>query len=375
MPTLFLSVCLLLNACLGESEQKQLISRGFKENVRGMLISDTLSSDIVSNNPEEPLYAIIQEEQLNEKNISLPSDADSKMILTALFPGRVYHERHPFDKSRTLELVRWSSNTQATLRSEYVYYPEASDTLPFTDGTTSLTLMDSIITDTSGRWRFFFFFHSPEITPTFCGRYSGSPTGVAVFRENDQEWRLVTKELVLGSFGSFSTPVLPQIERVNDGHFLFSFKYTNGGPGGVYTGINQIFSFYDDEVMEVLREDWISMSNVDYGSMSTVCSLQSNSDHRFKRFFFVETSGEIRGDQVAEPDEIRSVFSTSPPLFREGLEMSLTSGKRMTFVRTRVFEVRKNQFQLVDEDVNYQLIKDWEEEKITSSSSAVLSLW
>ncbi|HBS86881.1 MAG: hypothetical protein A2W91_12685 [Bacteroidetes bacterium GWF2_38_335] len=272
-------------------------------------------------------------------DVSVPIDACGDSLLHVLFPGK-FHKEISFSDD-TISMIYWLCHECKPVLSVYDYMPDFSEYVPDSAWNTTVELFDTLIISETGHFRFFFFYQTTEMFPEFCGRFRGANIGAALFKEENGRWKLKNFNPVLGSFGSFGRPPAPQIIKTGN-NFIFFLTYANGGAGGVYTGITNVFLVKNDTFFNIHKEDFVSLFNTEYGEWFTNITSEKENEISFV------TTGIFNGGFTDSENETEFILQFAPEELKEKLQSARKEGTKLNFTLKRTFYIFNEYLKLID---------------------------
>ncbi len=102
----------------------------------------------------------------------------------------------------------------------------------------------------------------------FVGRFSGGLMGYALFEEKEEASVLLDLNRNVGIYGNYHHPFEPEIRIVNDELFLI-YDFSNGGAGGPFTKIMDVYYFTENKLRHILAEDFLMLYSTQVGEWDT----------------------------------------------------------------------------------------------------------
>lgn len=250
-------------------------------------------------------------------------EADS--VLKQIFPG-IYNDTEGPNGI-------WWTCAQCP-RTEIVYHyftePEKMGWFPDSNFNTTATWADDTLYLGEKTYRLLTFFHTNQPEIEFVSRFEGAPTGVALFKQEGNKYILENFDPMLGSYGSFKTPVAPGYHRVGKNIFLLNFNYGNGGPGARYTDVAELFLPLKGGFKKVLFERYLSCSNTDMGEWETKITAADTLNESGPCDLIFTTTGWANGasmDQEEGDDDMYYFRNLSPEIELKAIQAKNSKAK------------------------------------------------
>lgn len=223
----------------------------------------------------------------------------------------------------------------------YNYFIEPDPQGWFPDSTLNITLgMDPDSVELPGKTlRLINFFHINEAEMDFTGRFAGVPTGAALFRQEGKRFVLESFAPVLGTFGSFHTPVSPIIHIAGKRHILLEYTYTNGGAGSEFTAITELFMPAGKKINKVLSDRFIFCTNTQMGEWSSVIHPADSLAEGNPADLVIVTTGWVDGKFIDESDDEDDLhyFDTASAELKNRAAQAKNTKEKFNFRLTRIF--------------------------------------
>lgn len=207
-------------------------------------------------------------------------------------------------------------------------------------------------------YRFISFVTYPdEFSLMFCGRFSGGVMGYALFEVNDNTSRLISLDYSVGIYGNYHKPKEPEL-RIAFGNLFFIYQVTNGGAGGPYTSLNDVFQFDGKNVSKIESQSFLTLFNNGIGDWKTQYQFFQDSITDKVGIKFI-TTGYFIGNGGNSEDYYPYIYYGAPEEFMKKMRKSEKELSQFTFVYERCF-IKKNEKYSKQERIKFKkLVGEW----------------
>ncbi len=288
-----------------------------------------------------PAVKDLHREKLHPGIVIVPEPFDAFYALHQLFPGNASTESS-FSGDDTFQVVWWICEECETISYQYAFWTEYDEeersVFPDSSWNTTVLLGEEHFLLDGTEYVALLFYHMTMIVPEFSGRFSGGPTGMALFKNGGKDYVLENFIALAGEYGTYSFPVYPEFLVAGKRNILLDFTFANGGAGSDYVSVKELFAPSGETFTRVLREEFLSCSNTHRGEWDSELSiLDSNSATGYSDVRIV-TSGEFDGTGFeVDSDDYRWVFETAPIEFLEVANLAIRDQSAFSFVLTRTY--------------------------------------
>jgi hypothetical protein len=303
----------------------------------------------------------IGRKRLHPGKVKVPQPFDAYTALLHLFPGTACTDTNYFG-SDTFQLVWWICEECEQISYQYAYWADdledEKSTFPDTSWNTTVVLGEETILIDSTEYIAMIFYHTTMTVPEFSGRFSGAPTGIALFRKRETDYVLENFTAVAGEYGNYSQPDYPNFMIAGKNNLLVDFTVENGGAGSDYVSVKELFVPYNGTFKKVLREEFLSCGNTHRGEWeSELRVLDSNSSVGHSDLRIV-TSGEFNGSGFeVGSDDYTWVFDKAPKEFLKVANAAIRDQSAFSFVLTRTYVFEDGRYRLNEVDMKFKKIR------------------
>lgn len=295
---------------------------------------------------EQPIAVEIGRKKLHPGVLRLPAPFVEDSALHKIFPGKYTKVTDDMDDEH--QVVWWKCTG---CKSEPLYYnyflePELESYFPDSSFNTSLSLGHDEIELDGKKALLFYFYHTNGYYPDFTGRFTGCPTGMALFMKEGSEYVLRDFNAALGTYGSFRTPIRPKIITTANGKLLIDLTYGNGGAGAEYTSIKEIFVAENGTFRKVFSDRFLDCFNTCMGEWSHVVEPLEKSTANGPVDLQIVTAGTVDGSCV-DDDNIH-YFEVAPKELMEKVASIKGKKEKIEFRVERVFRYTGNEYKCVE---------------------------
>jgi len=198
----------------------------------------------------------------------LPLHFSNEQFLSGIFGNKIVYV---FDQEYTdsIPISWWTCKNCKVDSIPYFGSNELGDVFPSKEINTSFVDADYSFSLGKRKFRFISFVSYPnEFAVSFCGRFSGGVMGYALFEETETASKLMDLNYNVGMFGNYNQPKGPEL-RIAFDQLILIYECTNGGAGGPYSSINQIWQLVGNEFIKLTEEDFLTLNNTGIGEWET----------------------------------------------------------------------------------------------------------
>lgn len=285
-----------------------------------------------------------------------PFRADS--VLHQLFPGN-YQRMATLDEKDSLDVIWWLCRDCELTPYVYAFWTDPDEHYYFPDSAwnTTLLLQEKHVTIGRDAYVALSFFHTQETVPEFCGRFSGAPTGMALFVHQGSTYTLTNFAAVLNSYGSFGRPIYPEILRAGDDTFIVDMTTYNGGAGGAYTEVKEVYIPSGRGFNRVLRETFLSCVNTHEGEWRTSVHLSDTLAATGYSDLQLITTGDFYGSGFYGDTLDDWLFADAPDAFKSKAYQAIEDSTCFSFELFRTYHFKRNAYFLVSSTMRTKAIE------------------
>lgn len=349
MKFLALVFCVLLLSCetdtvLTEKVRDMSIKSSHFASFSAIALQITLYEEYI-----EPHAFELNRKTLHPGKIKIKSPFVPDSALHTLFPGNYQLEPNYFGDD-TFKIIWWLCQDCERIQYDYAYWndpdPEYRSTFPDSSWNTTLLLGHENFNFGSTEYTVLLFFHTTMITPEFCGRFSGAPIGIALFKRNSDHYLLENFIAVAGEYGTYSRPDYPEILVAGNKKLLFDFSMRNGGAGSDYTGIKELFIPYKNTFKKVLREDFLECDNTARGTWSTTMRVLDSTQTTYSNLEMI-TTGIFHGAEFSIDGDYSYIYEDAPEVFLKRAKSAIQDSSSFCFSLRRVYAFKHDEYRLI----------------------------
>lgn len=318
--------------------------------------NDSLTTQATTNDtsitPDDYPTAIeIGRKKLHPGRIELNAPFVGDSALKVIFPGK-YTETEGNDE--IYHVVWWKCDACERIPLHYNYFiePESLGNFPDSGFNTSLVLGQQKLVLNNEDYELLFFFHTENFAPEFNGRFMGAPTGAALFKKKNNRYIMENFSAVLGCYGSFSTPILPDVFRVNQNMVLIDFTYSNGGAGSEYTAVKEIFLPENGGFKKVFFDRFLYCSNTCMGEWSSEMEATDSLTTNGLSDLVIKTEGYADGGCME--DYQLHYFDTSTDELKAKVKLAMEKKEKFNFIVTRTFHYNGKEYVRTDSKTDFK---------------------
>lgn len=198
----------------------------------------------------------------------LPLHFSNEQFLSGIFGNKI---DYAFDQeySDSIPISWWTCKNCIPDSIPYFSFTDWGDVFPGKEINTSFVDADYSFSFGKRKLRFISFVSYPnEFAVSFCGRFSGGVMGYALFEETETESKLLDLNYKVGMFGNYNQPKGPELRIAYD-QLILIYQCTNGGAGGPYSSISQIWQLVGNEFIKLTEEKFLTLNNTGIGEWET----------------------------------------------------------------------------------------------------------
>lgn len=358
MKFLSLTFCLLVLACEINTSVNQQAEYVFKPARRFICSLTTPIMEVVDEVYIEPEAFELNRKTLHPGKIKIKSPFIPDSALHALFPGNYRLEPNEYGED-TFKVIWWLCKDCERIQYDYAFWnnpdPEYRSTFPDSSWNTTLLLGYENFIFGSTEYNVLLFFHTTLIAPEFCGRFSGAPIGIGLFRRISDDYLLENFIAIAGEYGTYSRPDYPDVLVAGNKKLLFDFSMRNGGAGSDYTGVKELFIPYKNSFKKVLREDFLECDNTARGTWSTCMRVLDSTQTNYSNLEMI-TTGVFHGAEFSIDGDYDWIYEDAPEVFLRRAKRAIQDSISFSFYLSRIYAFKDNAYRLIQSHLEDSVI-------------------
>lgn len=243
----------------------------------------------------------------DQVGLELPKDFKRYELLPKLFSNRLTYLVND-DETDSILVSWWKCTSCASDSIPYFRYYGYGIEFPDSTGNTSFITGDYRFSLKNKNYRLISFASYPgESALMFLGRFSGGMMGHALFEVREDKCVLIDLNRKVGVYGTYNYPLEPEISIAFDDLFLI-YEFTNGGVGGPFTKISDIYYFTGNKLQHLMAEDFLMLYSSRVGEWKTQFQFYRDSIHH-KTGIKLITSGWFVGNGYGSEGDYSEYFN------------------------------------------------------------------
>lgn len=272
----------------------------------------------------------------------LPNNFGNKLFIKTYFGDNINY-LYNMELSDSIPGVWWHCDSCDSITLPYLGENDLGRTFPGIEINTSFINGDYQFLLGRRNYRFISFVSYPdEFSIMFCGRFSGGVMGYALFEINENSSFLISMNYSVGMYGTYNKPKEPEM-RIAFGNLFFIYEVTNGGAGGPYTSVNDVFQFDGGKVSKIDSESFLELFNTQIGEWKTQYQFFQDSVSKKVGIKFI-TTGNFIGDGSITEDYCGYIYNGAPDEFMTKMRKSEKELSQFTFDYERSFLNRNGKY-------------------------------